>query len=89
MRNAAPRGDNVMWCVSDWLMPFLWEMLGNSQGMVLYMPMLCMSQVFSSPGWFVLPFCTKRNRVTAVGYWKRYLQRKNFPHGLVIVFVPR
>lgn len=46
MRNAAPRGDNMMWCMGDWLMPFLWEMLGNSQGMVLYMPMLCMSQVF-------------------------------------------
>lgn len=57
---------------------------------MLYMPVLWMSQgFFSSQGLFVLPFCTRRNRVTAVWYWKRCLKRKNFLHGLVIVFVPR
>lgn len=29
MTNAALRGDNMMWCMGDWLMPFLWEMLDN------------------------------------------------------------
>lgn len=46
MRNAAPRGDSMMWCMGDWLMPFLWDMLGKFQRMVLYMPVLWMSQVF-------------------------------------------
>lgn len=76
MTNAALGGDNMIWCIGDWLTPLLWEMLGKSQRTVLHMSMLWMSQLYFS--YQVCPAflsCTKRSRVTSVGYWQRYLRR--------------